>query len=69
MSKFVKVEVMLSMATMDRIASSIALGDIKGREDWLNAFDNQIQLEKDLGFDVFHDIKNQIGQAMERLSA
>jgi len=69
MSKFVKVEVMLSMATMDRIASSIALGDIKDREDWLNAFDNQIQLQKDIGFDVFHDIKDQIGQAMERLSA
>ena len=65
MSKFVRVEVMLSMATMDRIASSIALGDIKDREDWLNAFDNQIQLEKDIGFDVFRDIKNQIKSAME----
>ena len=65
MSKFVKIEVMLSMATMDRIASSIALGDIKDREDWLNAFDNQIQLQKDIGFDVFHDIKNQIKSAME----
>jgi len=65
MSKFVKVEVMLSMATMDRIVSSIALGDIKDREDWLNAFDNQIQLEKDIGFDVFHEIKNQIKSAME----
>jgi len=65
MSKFVRVEVMLSMATMDRIASSIALGDIKDREDWLNAFDNQIQLQKDIGFDVFHDIKNQIKSAME----
>ena len=65
MSKFVRVEVMLSMATMDRIASSIALGDIKDREDWLNAFDNQIQLQKDIGFDVFNDIKNQIKSAME----
>ena len=65
MTRFVKVEVMLSMATMDRIASSIALGDIKDREDWLNAFDNQIQLQKDIGFDVFHDIKNQIKSAME----
>ena len=65
MSKFVKVEVMLSMATMDRIVSSIALGDIKDREDWLNAFDDQIQLEKDIGFDVFHEIKNQIKSAME----
>ena len=65
MSKFVKVEVMLSMATMDRIASSVGFGDIKDREDWLNAFDNQIQLQKDIGFDVFHDIKNQIKSAME----
>ena len=65
MSKFVKVEVMISMTTMDRIASSIALGDIKDREDWLNAFDTQIQLEKDIGFDVFHAIKNQIKSAME----
>ena len=65
MTRFVKVQIILSEATMNRIASAVHLRCIEDSESWLDEFESQLQLQKDIGFDVFHDIKNQIKSAME----